>query len=604
MWTQTERIKTRVKSVGNQTFSFDSHLNAMNGISDEKPNNEFLENLIESNEEVVTESQTNSKRTERLRTKIKIGSEVEDYDSDFVANDEELKNNTSDEEWTEPQSMSLNGQHFRCNFKGCSSVLRSRTGLQRHERLHKQKGSHFCDYEGCGYRALNKFQLHSHKKFHSSDYTFECLYENCHRMFKAAKPLRRHQRDVHKIFKIEGQTLIATESLYECKFNGCSTKFNNYKSFLIHKKSHGKQQLKCSEDGCNYTTLSKFYLIRHRFKVHSQEGPFILLSGNSFKMKEDYNRYTCPQKPIEPHVCDHIGCGLEFKDRKALLTHKQIHGAPQFQCEWEDCSAVFTHKYGFNRHMNRHKGVFKCDFDGCEYSALDNSRLRKHMIPHSEDKTFRCSVNGCQHSYKFAHGLRDHKLTAHPLEFEDVPWIECIDSGCDYKTKSTKQMRAHMTVHIKSHICDVCQKHFGNPRQLKQHLSVHTDVRYPCDWPGCDMAFKRMSYLKEHRNVHTNENIFTCDWPGCDKTFLLRNSKNLHMIRHKERNERTNGCSICGTNCATPLQHEIPMKTHENQPKEPSKLVTKKHPKPAKPRKPRTVKKDLNLTLLQSFQFN
>ena len=579
VWTQTERIKTRVKSVGNQTFSFDSHLNAMNGISDEKLNKEFLD-LIDTNEEVVS-----TQRTKRLRKEIKFESEVtesqtnseitkslkkpksEDNDSDFEANEEEL-NNASDEEWTQPKPGYIKSKGFRCQFKDCSLLLKSRKGLQRHEERHKKEGSHTCDYEGCGYRALNKFQLHSHMRKHSNDYPFVCLYEDCHRKFTRVTHLRRHQMTVHNLSEVGGQPSTSSVSLFECKFDDCSAQFNDYKKFLIHKKSHTKQQMKCSEDGCEYKSFSKYHLVRHHYIVHSKEGPFVCLCGMSFKVKDDYTRHACPQKPF---VCEHIGCGLEFKERKAFKRHKQTHGAPQFKCEWEDCSAAFVEMKEFNRHMNRHKGVFKCDFDGCQYRGPTNSQLRQHVIRHSEVTPFKCSVNGCQHSYKSAAGLRDHELSVHPLEFEDFPWIECTDSGCDYKTKSIKRFQHHMTLHTKPHICDVCQKRFRNTGRLAQHMSVHSDVRYPCDWPGCDLTFKRLDNKKDHMNVHTSEKIHRCDWPGCDKTFLIKSRLYVHVFQHK-RTQRPIECRICGTRSKTPLQHENHMKTHENQPKEPLNL--------------------------------
>ncbi|ORX88155.1 hypothetical protein K493DRAFT_236985 [Basidiobolus meristosporus CBS 931.73] len=53
-----------------------------------------------------------------------------------------------------------------------------------------------------------------------------------------------------------------------------------------------------------------------------------------------------------------------------------------------------------------------------------------------------------------------------------------------------------------------------------------------CQFPGCQMRFKRFEHLKRHFRVHTLERPYSCDVEGCGKTFSRRDNLGQHMRTH------------------------------------------------------------------------
>ena len=94
-------------------------------------------------------------------------------------------------------------------------------------------------------------------------------------------------------------------------------------------------------------------------------------------------------------------------------------------------------------------------------------------------------------------------------------------------------------------------------RQRKTQLNSGTDVKrnryknvkYSCDWPGCDYMAWSSSRVEEHKIIrhHPDDGTklrFTCDHPGCGKKFKVKKQLSRHLKSHSTE-ERVQ-CQHCG----------------------------------------------------------
>ena len=79
---------------------------------------------------------------------------------------------------------------------------------------------------------------------------------------------------------------------------------------------------------------------------------------------------------------------------------------------------------------------------------------------HTQEICLKCPINGCNKLFCTPNQLKDHEIAIHLLEFEDIPWIECSETDCQFRTKSKRSFRQHMKYHKKRFVCQFCDKWF------------------------------------------------------------------------------------------------------------------------------------------------
>ena len=94
------------------------------------------------------------------------------------------------------------------------------------------------------------------------------------------------------------------------------------------------------------------------------------------------------------------------------------------------------------------------------------------------------------------------------------------------------------------HTCSTCGKTFKLVRILKEHMNIHGEPKYHCDFKDCSRKFHLKANLKAHRDVvHLKCKNIPCEL--CGKLFYNQTHLRSHMEHH---NKDKHICHICSNN--------------------------------------------------------
>ncbi|KND02384.1 uncharacterized protein SPPG_02853 [Spizellomyces punctatus DAOM BR117] len=250
---------------------------------------------------------------------------------------------------------------------------------------------------------------------------------------------------------------------------------------------------------------------------------------------------------------------------KRLCTDRSsISSSPiKHLCPFEGCNRVFTKSSKLTRHQVSHTNerTFVCPHPGCDKTYLRADHLARHALTHAPtpefQKPFKCDHPDCGRAFASRYHLNRHiKLHETPRPYK------CSFGNCTDSFAKHSQLRRHMCTHTgqKAFPCPACDKSFSTSQKLKQHLRLHsTNPRYQCTicnttcpkWsllqahmkeahkPVCDIChktFSRRDVLKNHMKIHAvDRELWACEWDGCGKVFTSAKIRAIHVRSTHEK---------------------------------------------------------------------
>ncbi|CAK1554349.1 unnamed protein product [Leptosia nina] len=161
----------------------------------------------------------------------------------------------------------------------------------------------------------------------------------------------------------------------------------------------------------------------------------------------------------------------------------------------------------------------------------------------------------------------DIKSLIVPFKFRNEE-LQCYI--CNEKFGAFKVLLAHMNVHIRNFVCEVCDAGFVNIKQLRGHAESHKTGTYKCEVCGkifstiracsfhvnrvhrnsfvnkcgyCSQVFKECRQKQKHQlEVHGIGAVMNCEY--CDRTFKTQSTYRIHVNRDHLK-VRKFSCTMC-----------------------------------------------------------
>ena len=313
----------------------------------------------------------------------------------------------------------------------------------------------------------------------------------------------------------------------------CEYRSGSKYKLKIHMLRHAESapEYHCSIDGCQYTTLVKYYLQTHE-RRHNLVNLFCTFEDCKYKTKYTYK--------LRKHVGTHHSgkrerniqcpiCPKAFYNVKIMKYHLRTHTNER---PWRCSLCIYESKRlnSLRHHLEvAHQKFAKSIEQGrheckvCRFTTSFGESFRQHLESHSDDRPFTCTFPGCNYRAKRKSTLKRH-ATQHSPET-----MGCSKSGCSYVANSKGLLRAHYKSHNKPFPCvfPYCNGAFHNEIGLLNHQKVHDPNRkFQC--PHCPRRFQRKGYVRNHVNTyHAPVNKFQC--PHCQQSTNNRYNLRKHI---------------------------------------------------------------------------
>ncbi|XP_032524300.2 zinc finger protein ZFP2-like [Danaus plexippus] len=251
----------------------------------------------------------------------------------------------------------------------------------------------------------------------------------CLKLYPSLSNLRNHFIRVH------------APKDYKCDI--CQRKFGSLALVEAH-KSESHCTIVCSECG-------KTFHNRHTLKMHEIGHYLKLVCQDCGRV---YKSQTTFKKHIDLNICSQ-------KTRASPANAK-------FTCDY--CNKKYTQKVSLRVHIQYEHGNYKShECKWCKKKFWAQSRLKAHIVKHTQEKKFQCNMCGGKFVTK-------ESLLYHTRTHTGEKPYKC--EFCDSRFLSTSRRVDHMKRHHADLIfqCQMCNMKYTTQVCLEKHMKTHKNV--------------------------------------------------------------------------------------------------------------------------------